>query len=223
MEDVISKLDLRDISGVCGTFVDKEGRPRRDEKYGTFTSDNGKELKGTFYFIDNSKKEGALFASKEKYTGYVSDNPNYRGNGKEPSFLKQIHGILYYPNGDAYIGCFFDNEQDGKGKYYRYMGLIDGKKKYKLVFDGDWKEGRYVLKTPPTLNKQAFDVWYKDGYKVPNPNYNVNEDGEILLELEKYPTIFGPIMTDVLGQNGLTELNCKLPETDAFIPNHKPY
>jgi hypothetical protein len=176
IDKILSELptagDFSDIK--CGTFVKKEDAfipsyyPPGTVKgvytpsYETFSKKkdsaskkDSESMENYFFYVKNFKYKNAEFEEDHVYTGYASLNPKAKDNPNGLSarlqrYFKQIQGINYYPNGDICSGCFLYNSPDGHAKYYKYMGEKNGKKQYKLEYDGQWKYGRYHAE-PQTL------------------------------------------------------------------------
>jgi hypothetical protein len=140
--------DFSDLS--CGTFERHKRQIFDTSKYpegavkGKYTSSNRKEIEDIFFYVTKFKYKYHEFGEEHIYTGYASLNPKGGKSSELQKYFQQIQGINYYPNGDICIGCFFRNSPDGHAKYYKYMGDDQqGKKQYRLEYDGQWNYSRY--------------------------------------------------------------------------------
>ena len=85
--------------------------------------------------------------------GDKDTHPNYNGQvakGK-PSGL----GVIYYPNGNMYVGEWKDGKRSGRGTYT----FNEGSK-----YEGEWKDGKYNGQGTYTLiDGNRFEGEWKDG------------------------------------------------------------
>lgn len=148
-------VSMIDVSG--GQYVGQTNGRNALYGYGQFISDTGNEIIGKFrngvllHGIIISK-ENATVGSKDFYCSYslstgelqyvyrkgVMEQPQGQNN-KDYSFMSQT-----FPNGDRYVGEFYQGKRHGVGIYYYATGGL-----WFGIYDNDVRNG--------------FGAWFKQG------------------------------------------------------------